>query len=56
MKPIGTRTLNRREFLKNTGLGGATLVLGFYLPGFGLQRPDGLQALKANAWITIDAD
>jgi isoquinoline 1-oxidoreductase subunit beta len=48
--------LNRREFLKNTGLSGATLVLGFYLPGFGSQRPDGLQALKANAWITIDAD
>ncbi|HET9743575.1 MAG TPA: xanthine dehydrogenase family protein molybdopterin-binding subunit [Terriglobales bacterium] len=51
-----TTKLDRREFLKSAGLSGAALVLGFYLPGFSSQRLSGQQTVKANAWITIDAD
>lgn len=51
-----TRRVDRREFLKNTGLGGAALVLGFYLPEFASSRPLGPRSLKPNAWITIHAD
>jgi isoquinoline 1-oxidoreductase beta subunit len=47
--------LNRREFLKNTGSGGAALVLGFHLPGFGWPSLPG-PPLKANAWIIVAAD
>lgn len=51
-----TTNLSRRKFLKNTSVGGVALVLGFYLPGFGLSRSPEPGPLKANAWITIDAD
>jgi len=56
MRPMRTTKLDRREFLKNTSVGGAALVLGFYLPRFGLSRPLAPRVLKANAWITIDSD
>lgn len=53
---MSTTKLDRREFLKSAGFGGAALVLGLYVPGCRSSRPAGQQPLKANAWVVVAAD
>src|SRR6185437_11305051 len=52
---MSTTKLDRREFLKSAGFGGAALVLGLYVPGCRSSRPAGQQPLKANAWVVVAA-
>jgi isoquinoline 1-oxidoreductase beta subunit len=49
--------INRREFLRTTVTGSATLILGFYLPVLAsAQDLSDERALRPNAWLRITSD
>jgi isoquinoline 1-oxidoreductase beta subunit len=52
--------VNRRDFLKKTGAGGAALVIGFYLPAIAHAQETQQQEKKPpnplNAWVRITPD
>jgi len=56
MSPAGT--LDRREFLKKTTVGGTVLLVGFYLPGKheALAAVPPPESVAANAWVRIASD
>src|SRR5688572_11050199 len=55
---MGRVTQTRREFLETGGAIGASLVIGFYVPGFGRrgEHAPTADSFKPNAWIEIHPD
>jgi isoquinoline 1-oxidoreductase beta subunit len=49
-------TIDRRDFLKITGAAGASLTLGFYLPGCAREPAGPAEPVELNAWIRIETD
>jgi len=56
---MSTKDVNRRDFLKTTGVAGAGLVVGFHIPtgcaDAGAPSSDG-EGLEPNAWIRVAPD